>query len=172
MRIPRKLLTWTAVTLFVTELGAKASTAQRVNPLGDLVGRWQSDTVAGTSIAYDCDLAPGSTLVCTEALTRSGTVARWLGVYVPDSQAGRYLYYEIAGGTAVPTLVTVKEHVWVFGSGKRDPDGLYHRSLHDYTAQNGTFLGLKETSADGVHWTLERRSIVRRRRPLVDPDGQ
>lgn len=153
-------------------LSAQATRPRGENPLADLVGRWQSDTVAGTSIAYDCELAPGSTLVCTEGLTRAGTVQQWVGVYVPDSQPHRYRYYEIAGGAASPAPVTVADHIWVFGSNTRDADGLYHRSVHDYTQRNGTFLGLKETSPDGVHWTVERRSVVRRTRPLVDPDDR
>lgn len=172
MRIPRSLIIGVAAMFLAAGLGAQATATQRENPLADLVGRWQSDTVAGTSIAYNCELAPGSTLVCTEALTRAGLVEQWLGVYVPDSQPRRFLYYEIAGGTASPSPVTVDDHIWIFGSDTRDADGLYHRSVHDYTSRNGTFLGLKETSTDGIRWTVERRSVVRRKRPLVDPDDR
>lgn len=171
MKIPKSLALWTATTMFAAGWGGQATAPQRENPLADLVGRWQSDTVAGTSIAYDCELAPGPALVCEEALTRRNTVERWLGVYVPDSQPHRYAYYEIAGGrTASPAPVTMDAHVWVFGGTTRGADGTFRRSVHDYTARNGTFIGLKESSADGVHWTVERRSVVRRKRPLVQPD--
>ncbi|HEU5466319.1 MAG TPA: DinB family protein [Gemmatimonadales bacterium] len=77
-----------------------------------------------------------------------------------------------AGRTASPAPVTMHAHIWILGGEARDPDGSYHRSVHDYRPQNGTFLALKESSADVVYGIVDRRRVVQRKHPLVHTDVQ
>jgi hypothetical protein len=170
MMISRTLCGWGAATLLATTLTAQTSIAPRPNPLDQLVGRWRSDTVAGTSMAYHCEPSPiGTGLICHETLSHPAGVERWVGVYLPDSASQAYLYYELAGTgrPTAPTRLTITNDVWTFGGTAPGPRGSYERTVHDFSARNGTFSWRKESSRDGVHWTLEQHGVVHRMRPLV-----
>jgi len=172
--ITRTFFEWGAATLLATALAAQTSVQPQPDPLDQLVGRWQSDTVAGASIAYHCEPSPiGPGLICHETLTRPAGVERWVGVYLPDSASQSYLYYELAGTErpTAPSRLTISHDVWTFGGTTPGPDGSYQRTVHDFSAHNGTFSWRKESSRDGVHWTPERGGIVRRKRPLVQNVG-
>jgi hypothetical protein len=151
-------------------LAAQAVHAPVPDPLEDMVGTWQTDTVAGTAVHFACERSPeGRALICDETISRRGGVEHAIGVYAADSLPDRYVYFEVSGsGAPVPPMrVVIADHVWMFGGDHVAGDGSYHRTLHDYSAADGTFSWRKESSRDGMHWTVDRRGMVHRRRPLV-----
>jgi hypothetical protein len=165
-----RMLSLISALLINTGLAAQVVSAPVTDLLEDMVGTWQTDTVAGTSVHYACERSPeGAALICDEAISRRGGVEHAIGVYVVDSLPDRYTYFEVSSGgpPAPPMRVVITGHIWTFGGDKVGEDGSYHRTLHDYTAANGTFSWRKESSRDGVHWTIDRRGTVHRQRPLV-----
>ena len=138
--------------------------------LADIVGTWQSDTVGGTSARSVCDWSPlKGGVICEQTITGpAGRVTHTLNVFLPDSADHLFMYYGIvAPGEDVPaTALDIHGHVWVYGGRRRGPDSLYHRTVNDFTAHDGSYVWRQESSADGVQWTVQRKGRAVRQRPL------
>lgn len=156
------------VMLGTSALRAQAPRAE-ADPLADIVGTWQSDTVGGTSALSVCDWSPQERgVICEQTISTRGGVEHALSVFLPDS-TGRYSYYGIyrSGHDASATTLEIAGHVWVYGGRARAADGLYHRTVNDFSARNGSYVWRQESSTDGVRWTVQRQGRASRRRPLV-----
>lgn len=165
-----RIVVLASALLFSSTLAVQEPGDPHSDRLEDMVGAWQTDTVGGTSAHFTCERSPEDrALICDESISHPGGVEHVLGVYSPDSLPDRYVYIEVSarGAPLVPTRLLIADHVWIFGGDRLASDGSYHRTLHDFTAPTGTFFWRKESSRDGVHWTLERGGTGHRRRPLV-----
>ena len=158
---------WLLVVLSPAGLRAQQS---GVEPLADIVGTWQSDTVGGTSARSVCDWSPAQGgVICEQTITGPvGRVTHALNVFLPDAADHLFMYYGIVEpGEDVPaTALDIHGHVWVYGGRRRGPDGLYHRTVNDFTAHDGSYVWRQESSPDGARWTVQRKGrAVRERSP-------
>lgn len=160
-----------AVVLMLGTSALRAQTpAAGADPLSDIVGTWQSDTVGGTSALSVCDWSPLERgVVCEQIITTPGGVEHAVSVFLPDSTGRRYSYYGIygSGHDASATTLEIRGHVWVYGGLTRAGDGLYHHTVNDFSAHNGSYVWRQESSPDGVQWTVLQEGRASRRRPLV-----
>jgi hypothetical protein len=159
-----------AVILALGLLFAPRAAAQ--DRLEDLVGWWQSDTVAGASVQYACDRTPlARAVVCEETLMRAGRggAEQKVVVFTADSSSGWGFSYDLSGEKAPPTrvLLRIVDHVWTFGDTAPTRDRAYHRTFYDFSTRDGTFSWREESSRDGRRWTVDRAGTAHQTRPLV-----
>jgi len=140
-------------------LNAQVSNAAS-EPLADIVGTWQSDTVGGTTARSVCVWSPqGRGVICEQAITTPGGIRHTLNAFVADSGNQNFFYYGISQpGEDVPaTFLEIRGHVWVYGGRRKASDGLYHHTINDFTAMNGSYVWRQEFSRDGIQWTVQRQ---------------
>lgn len=158
----------------VLMLGASALRAQApgsgADLLADIVGTWQSDTVGGRSALSVCDWSPQEHgVICEQTLTTPAGLRHALSVFLPDSTGRQFIYYGIyqPGQDAPATSLEITGHVWIYGGMSRSPDGMFYRTVNDFTAHNGSYVWRQESSHDGVQWTVGPEGRAVRKRPLV-----
>lgn len=126
--------------------------------LDDIVGTWLSDTTDGIWARSSCAPSPQSAaVVCEQTIMTPAGVRHAVNLFLVDSAAGRYVYYGVTepGKTIQPTRLVIENHVWTYGGDQKAPDGIYYRTVNDFTARD-SYTWRLETSRDGARWTAGR----------------
>lgn len=122
--------------------------------LNDVVGVWRSDTVGGAWARSVCAPSPlGAAVICEQDIHTPGGARHAVNMFLVDSVARRYVYYGVTqpGEVIRAVPLAIADHVWAYGGGERDDDGLYHRTINDFSSP-GSYLWRQESSRDGVNW--------------------
>lgn len=132
------------------------ASAEDVQSLGAVVGRWQSDTTGGTSALSECAWTPQrGAVICEQTITSPGGVRRALDLYTFDSTAHQFVFYVLgkAGDAMQPIDFAVEGKIWTYGGRARAPNGNYNRTINDFSASD-SYTWSAESSPDGEHWTV------------------
>lgn len=134
---------------------ARISPPPGVDALADIVGTWQSDTTNGTSALSACAWTPQRAgVVCDQTISTPNGVQHATDLFTFDRGAGRYVFYVLGrpGDAMSPVALAIDRHVWTYGGRERNANGVYTRTVNDFT-QSGAYTWRVESSSDGVHWT-------------------
>ncbi len=131
--------------------------------LHSIVGEWQSDTTSGISARSSCGWSPQhGGVLCEQRITTPGSSSRALDLFVPDTTNGAFVLYVVShpGSELAPVPFTIRGHEWVYGGTKADPDGVYYRTVNDFSNID-SYDWRQETSKNGKDWTVGIHGHVR-----------
>ncbi len=132
--------------------------AQDPTALNDIVGIWQSDTTGGVSARSTCAFSQqNGAVICEQQITSPKGVRHALNFFLADTSAHRFVYYGLnqPGSGIAPTPLAIANHVWIYGGRQRQSDGLYYRTVNDFSATD-SYVWIQESSPDTIRWTALR----------------
>jgi hypothetical protein len=139
---------------------AHALAAQRptpapgAEPLGAIVGVWQSDATNGVSARSSCDWSPqGSAVICDQTITTMAGVQHALNFFARNPKTSAFVFYVVPnpGDTLRPVPLTIAGPIWTYGGKAAGPNGQWFRTINDFTKRDEYSWRL-ETSDDGKSW--------------------
>jgi hypothetical protein len=139
--------------------GAPSLDAQRptpapgAEPLGAIVGEWQSDATQGVSARSGCDWSPqGTAVICDQAVTTMAGVQHVLNFFA-RAKNGSFVFYVVPnpGDTLRPVPLTINGPIWTYGGMSAGPNGQWFRTINDFSKRDEYSWRL-ETSDDGKSW--------------------
>ena len=101
-------------------------------------------------------------MICEQTITSSQGALHVLNVYTTDVASGRHFYYGIPqpGESALPTVLEIKDRVWIYGGKVPGQNGQFVRTVNDFS-RSGGYAWRTETSTDGASWTAVRGGNVK-----------
>jgi len=147
------------VAVVIALAAAPALAAQRptpepgAEPLGAIVGVWQSDATNGISAKSSCDWSPqGSGVICDQTITTMAGVQHVMNFIMRNPKTGSFVLYVVPnpGDTLMPVPVAINGAIWTYG-GAASPNGRWFRTINDFSKRDEYSWRL-ETSDDGKSW--------------------
>ena len=124
-------------------------------PLGDIVGVWQSDTTAGNSALSDCAWTPQhGAVICEQTISTPTGIRHAQNLFTVDLRGNRFAFYGLSqpGDPMRPVPLSIDSHIWIYGGTAPDSPVTWSRTVNDFNA-TGTYTWRQESSLDGQHWT-------------------
>ena len=138
-----------------SSLGAqKPGPASGAEPLGAIVGVWQSDVTQGVSARSSCEWSPqGNGVICDQTITTVAGVQRVMNFYTRNPKTGSFVFYVVPnpGDTLAPVPLTIKGAVWTYGGIAAGPSGRWFRTINDFS-NDDEYSWRLEVSDDGKSW--------------------
>jgi hypothetical protein len=132
----------------------KPTPAPGAEPLGAIVGVWQSDATQGVSARSSCDWTPqGNGVICDQTITTVAGVQHAMNFFTRNPKTGAFVFYVVPnpGDTLAPVPLTVSGAVWTYGGLSPDPNGRWFRTVNDFSKRDEYSWRL-EVSDDGKTW--------------------
>jgi len=132
----------------------KPTPAPGAEPLGAIVGVWQSDATQGISARSTCDWSPqGTAVICDQAITTVAGVQHVLNFFTHNSKTGAFVFYIVPnpGDTLTPVPLGINGLIWTYGGLSPAPNGKWFRTINDFSKKDEYSWRL-ETSDDGTSW--------------------
>ena len=127
--------------------------APGAEPLGAIVGEWQSDVTQGVSARSSCDWSPqGTAVICDQTITTMAGVQHVLDFYA-RAKNGSFVLYVVPnpGDTLRPLPLAINGAIWTYGGTFAAPSGQWFRTINDFSKRDEYSWRL-ETSDDGKSW--------------------
>lgn len=148
-----------AVGVLLVALGSASSlNAQKplpgTEPLGAIVGVWQSDATQGVSAKSSCDWTPqGNGVICDQTITTVAGVQHAMNFFTRNPRTGSFVFYVVPnpGDTLAPVPLTISGAMWTYGGLSAGPNGRWFRTINDFSKRDEYSWRL-ETSDDGKTW--------------------
>ncbi len=138
-----------------TALGAQKPTpAPGAEPLGAIVGVWQSDATQGVSAKSSCDWTPqGNGVICDQTITTVAGVQHAMNFFTRNPKTGSFVFYVVPnpGDTLAPVPLIINGAIWTYGGLSAGPGGRWFRTINDFSKRDEYSWRL-ETSDDGKSW--------------------
>jgi hypothetical protein len=136
-------------------LGAQKPTpAHGAEPLGAIVGVWQSDATQGVSAKSSCDWTPqGNGVICDQTITTVAGVQHAMNFFTRNQKTGSFVFYVVPnpGDTLAPVPLIINGAIWTYGGLSAGPGGRWFRTINDFSKRDEYNWRL-ETSDDGKSW--------------------
>ncbi len=128
--------------------------APGVEPLGAIVGVWQSDATNGVSARSSCAWSPqGLAVTCDQTITTAAGVQHAINFFTLGPKAGSFVFYVLPnpGDTLRPVPLNIDGSTWIYGGEAPGSNGKWFRTLNDFSKRDEYSWRL-ETSDDGKSW--------------------
>jgi len=122
-------------------------------PLGAIVGVWQSDATQGVSAKSSCDWTPqGNGVICDQTITTVAGVQHAMNFFT-RTKTGSFVFYVVpnTGDTLAPVPLSINGAIWTYGGLSAGPNGRWFRTINDFSKRDEYSWRL-ETSDDGKSW--------------------
>jgi hypothetical protein len=132
----------------------KPAPAPGAEPLGAIVGAWQSDATQGVSAKSSCDWTPQRTaVICDQTITTVAGVQHVMNFFTRNPKTGAFVFYVVPnpGDTLTPVPLAIDGAIWTYGGASAAPNGRWFRTINDFSKQDEYSWRL-ETSDDGKSW--------------------
>jgi hypothetical protein len=136
-------------------LGAQKPTpAHGAEPLGAIVGVWQSDATQGVSAKSSCDWTPqGNGVICDQTITTVAGVQHAMNFFTRNQRTGSFVFYVVPnpGDPLAPVPLIINGAIWTYGGLAAGPGGRWFRTINDFS-KGDDYNWRLETSDDGKSW--------------------
>jgi len=132
----------------------KPTPAPGAEPLGAIVGVWQSDATQGVSAKSSCDWTPqGNGVICDQTITTVAGVQHAMNFFTRNPKTGLFVFYVVPspGDTLAPVPLTINGAIWTYGGVSPGPSGRWFRTINDFSKRDEYSWRL-EMSDDGKSW--------------------
>jgi len=150
----RRLAKAVAGALAIASPLAAQKPALGAEPLGAIVGVWQSDATQGVSAKSSCDWTPqGNGVICDQTITTVAGVQHAMNFFTRNPRTGAFVFYVVPnpGDTLAPVPLTINGVVWTYGGLAASTNGRWFRTVNDFTKRD-EYTWRLETSDDGKTW--------------------